>query len=323
MRRAISIAIVVASLLATGSASASLWDNVFRGLDLIATPSGSPITTTGDGTRVNGARNGRVRIVPNGVIGKGYRLEFDRSFGVDSSGRPETFRFAGLGEMTLSGNTQFTAGFTRPKKGLYFGDMNFVANNLSYDIRTRLGAQDAALSGTLNAVGTLNANVFGFYDLTLNVSNTNSQFTVDGVAANDETNTNFDIGPVSLKGNLYVDLLSGGLANAGLAALDLESLFDRSPIAFSNDAIAEGLQESAADDNLDDRSRVASLMLRTVLGQDQAAASELMESLVASDGALLSSLDESSAPATQAIPESGTLTLLIAGGALLSARRRR
>lgn len=322
MRRA-QVLLTSALLWATCSASAGIWENFYRGLDILSTPSGNPVVQTTDGTRVNGARSGRVRIVPNGVVGKGYRVEFDRSFGVDTSGRPEVFRFAGLGEITLSGATQVTAGYTRPIKGLYFGESSFTVNNLNYDMQAGAGFQNARLTGTLNATGVVNANMLGFYEVTLNVSNTNSQFTVDGALANDETNTNFDIGPISLKGNLFVDLVSGLLANAGIEATDLQDLFPGSPSPWLDSLAPVAIQESAANENLDDRSRVTSLLLRTVLAQDQAAASELIETLVASEGAALDLGDEAAQAAPQAIPEAGTLTLLMTGGTLVMTRRRR
>lgn len=322
MRRA-PVLLTSALLWATCSASAGVWENFYRGLDILSTPSGNPVVQANDGTRINGARSGRVRIVPNGVVGKGYRVEFDRSFGVDTTGRPEVFRFAGLGQITLNGSTQVTAGYTRPVKGLYFGDSSFAVNNLTYDMQAGAGLQNARLTGTLNAVGTVNANMLGFYDVTLNVSNTNSQFTVDGAVANDETNTNFDIGPISLKGNLFVDLVSGILANTGIQATDLQDLFPASPSPWIDPLAPVAIQENAANENLDDRSRVTSLLLRTVLAQDQAAANELMETLVASEGAALDLGGEPAQTAPQAVPEAGTLTLLLTGGALVTARRRR
>lgn len=322
MRRAQAL-LISALLMVPCSASGGIWENFYRGLDILSTPSGSPLIQTSDGTRVNGARSGRVRIVQNGVVGKGYRVEFDRSFGVDTTGRPEVFRFAGLGEITLSGSTQVTAGYTRPVKGLYFGESSFTVNNLNYDMQAGAGLQNARLTGTLNATGVLNANMLGFYELTLNVRNTNSQFTVDGALANDETNTNFDIGPISLKGNLFVDLVSGVLANAGIEATDLQDLFPGSPSPWLDALAPVAIQENAANANLDDRSRVTSLLLRTVLAQDQAAASELMETLVATDGAALDLGGEPAQTTPRAVPEAGTLTLFAAGGTLVLSRRRR
>lgn len=323
MYRRAAISVLVFAFAGVWTADASAWNTVWRGLDILATPTGSPLITTGDGTRVNGARSGRLRIVPDGVVGKGYRIEYDRSYGADSRGRPETFRFGGLGEMTLSGATQMTAGFTSPAKKLYFGHADINATNLSYNLQTRIGAQDAKLQGTLNATGTLNANVFGFYDLTLNVANTNSQLTIDGVAANDQKDTNFNIGPISVKGNLFLDGALGLLGSTGIRATDLETLFPNSAIQQINDALAADLQANGAQQNADQRSKVVTALVATVLGQNADAANQLMQTLTENPSVLADIAQ--AAPATPtSIPEAGTLTLLGVGAtALITARHRR
>ena len=50
------------------SAQAGLYQDIYRGLDTLATPLGSVLATTADGTRVNGARSGRLRIAPSATI---------------------------------------------------------------------------------------------------------------------------------------------------------------------------------------------------------------------------------------------------------------
>jgi hypothetical protein len=161
MRRRFTIALGLFALVGTLGAEAGLWRDVFRGLDLSATPTGSPVVTTGDGTRVNGARSGRLRIVPNGVLGKGYRLEYNRSFGADSQGRPETLHFGIFSDLTLQGAVQATAGYDQFQKKVFSGDANFTVNSLQYDLKTKFGVQDAELTGTLNATGTLSLNPLG------------------------------------------------------------------------------------------------------------------------------------------------------------------
>ncbi len=327
MRKTLLVAIVVVGFGIPVAAEAGLWQNLFQGLDYVATPTGFPLTTTGDGTRVNGARSGRVRIVPNGVLGtgQGYRLEFDRTFGSDTRGRPETFRFGGAGELTLNGGIQMTAGYMRPAKRLYFGEFDLSATNLSYDLKTNVGAQDVELFGTLNAFGSLNANVFGFYELSLNVRNQNSTLVADGLLADAERNTNFDVGPISIKGNIFVDMIAGALGAIGADATDLETLFPRSPIDALVNAFQNNLQNMQAAQSKGVNKELAPLLLATVIGRDEAAGQKLIERLLDESITLSSTSTEAEAAqqATLSIPEAGTLSLLAVGGAILAATRRR
>ncbi len=321
MRRSAASALVVTALLGVWSAQAGLWQDIFRGLDLAATPTGSPVATTGDGTRVNGSRAGRLRIVPNGVIGKGYRLEFDRSFGPDSTGRAEVLNFGGLGSLTLQGGIQATAGYTQFKK-LYSGTTNLIANNLNYDLKSTVGLQDAELKGTMNLQAALQVNMLGFYDLTLNASNTNSTFTLDGVLARDDKTTNFDIGPIVTKGNIFADGALAGLSSIGISPDGLLSgAFPKSLIDQITSAIDQQLQQQSVVAGATAQTDLAPLLLRTVLGQDQAAAQELTSTLVAEAD---TSVGRQIADVSSAVvPEPGTLLLMAAGGALVGYRRRR
>ncbi|MGE3182879.1 MAG: PEP-CTERM sorting domain-containing protein [Phycisphaerae bacterium] len=249
MQRRLLIPLAAVFSLCANASFAGFFDNFYRVLDLAATPSGAPILTTGDGTRINGLRSGRVRILPD-QLGNGYSLEFDRNFGVDSQGRPETFDLGPL-DMTLSGSTQMTAGFTR--RGFLIGNLDVSANNLNYQIRARSGAQNTTLSGTMNVANQIEINQFGFYSMQLSVSNTNSQLTVDGVVSDlEEIDQNFDVGPIFIEGNIFVDMLAGVIAGAGGDTSLLAELFPRSAIP----DLATSLQEAFLKDDV-----VAGLLL--------------------------------------------------------------
>lgn len=205
-------------------ASAGLWETVFRGIDLAATPIGN-VSLSGDGFQTNGQRNGRARIVPND-LGDGYRLEFDRNFGLDSAGRPEVFD-AGPVEMELAGRVQATGQYTT--RGFLIGSGDLSIQNLNYAFRGKTGAQDVEYTGTMNLVGNVEINQFGFYTYNLTASNSNSQLKVDGIVAQDEKTTDFDIGPIAVKGNIFIDGLTSLLASTGIEVPDLGPLNNLSP----------------------------------------------------------------------------------------------
>lgn len=327
MRRPAFLALLVAGAL-SAAAHADFWENIYTALDYAATPSGYPVFASGDGGRVNGARSGRVRIVPNGVVGNGYRLEFDRTFGVDSRGRGETFRFGSESELRLQGSIQMTAGYTSSllsdKDSWRGGELNLQMSNLSYGVRTKLGAQDVELTGTLNMANTIEVNPLGFYNARINVSNANSQVLLDGVLVRDADPTNFDIGPIDISGNIYVDAIGVFLGALGVDTSALEDLFPRSPLDRINDEIQRQLQEAQSPDTALAAGNAA-LLLDTILGHDETAADELVQRLLENPARDIPASSELTTPVdgTTTIPEPGTLLLLALGGATLWSTRRR
>jgi hypothetical protein len=318
MNRRVALTLALIAGLATVSSEAGIWQNAFQGLDLLATPSGSPVFPSADGTRINGARSGRVRIVPNGVLGDGYRLEFDRTFGADSHGRPETLRFGGLGELTLSGSTQFTAGYEDFASKFKTGFADLSISNLTYALKTTNGAEDVKLTGTLNVAGNLRINQLGFYDVTLQVSNSNSTATVNGIATDQTESTNFDVGPIVIQGNIFADAAVSLLAALGVDTSQYSTLFPKSPADQITAAIQDNLQSASAAANgtavagATDENPLAPLLLQTVLGGNQDAAAALTQGLV--DGSLHGDSSGRTTP-TAPLPEPGTLVLLILGTA--------
>lgn len=321
-RHMVAAAVTLAAFGVVG-AHADFWQDAFRGLDLLATPSGGPLNLTGDGTRVNGARSGRVRVVPNGPFSNGYRLEFDRGFGADSRGRPEVFRLPGVGELTLTGNIQLTAGYDDLGQWWKAGTANLGISNLGYVLRTNNNGQDIELSGTLNAGSNLEINQYGFYSLVVQASNTNSVLTVDGVVLRDEQPTNFDVGPIVIEGNLFVDAALGLLTALGVDTSQFEDIFPKSPAGQLDDAIATGLQGVQADANaaaVAGAADFAPLLLQTVLNGDAEAAAQLSEGLA--EGTLRGTAESSQALPTVPVPEPGILVLMALGGGVMLRYRR-
>ncbi|MEW6249004.1 MAG: PEP-CTERM sorting domain-containing protein [Planctomycetota bacterium] len=321
MKRSAVVTVVMLVCWGVADVQAGWVDFVYRGLEIYATPLGGPLVNAGDGTMVNGARAGRLRIVPSG-IGPGYELQLDRNFGVDSRGRPETLHFGGVADLTLSGQTQFTAGYN----GRDFRNMraNLSVNELGYNIETNFGAQDAQLTGTLNVFNTLELNSLGFYTANINISNTDSQFVLDGIIVEDTQPTNFDIGPITLEGNIFVDGVAAILSALGADTSGLADLFPNSPIAVFDETLqtdgAGLLPQVAGASEVRDMSP---LLLQAVLGQDSSACTALIEGLI--DGTLAGNgeaPDEADQAARATLPEPGTLLLMALGGLGLRLRRR-
>jgi hypothetical protein len=289
------------------TARGGLYDDIYRGLDLLATPSGSPLQTAGDGTRVNGSRSGRLRIVPE-TYGKGYTIEFDRTFGADSHGRPEVLDL-GAYELQLAGSTQATLGYTR--RGMLIGNGSVAVTDLAYAIRGKSGAQDVSLSGKLSGSGSLEVNQLGFYTMNLDLQNTSSTLTLDGLVANDTQNKNFDIGPISIKGNVYIDALSEVLSAFGVDTTGLQQLSAKSPMDQIGDALRQQIEQwrNAAT------TAVAGVQY-TNDGQLPPLPGGYAATPVDSGLAAAPAVDNG------LIPEPGTLLLVAAGGLFLSRRRR-
>lgn len=224
--------IAAAVVLGAAPASGGIFEDVFQGLGVYTTPVGN-----GGGGQANGSRFGRLRIVPN-TIGQGYRLEMDRTFGSDTRGRPESYDL-GAFELELSGATQATFGYTR--RGMLIGNGEILANNLNYTLRSKTGAQDFELRGTLAANGQMEVNQFGFYTLDLDVNNTGSLFDSQGLLVNGDVDADWDVGPISIQGNIFFDATVAIMTALGLDTTVFEGVFPSSPIDRINQMIADGL----------------------------------------------------------------------------------
>ncbi len=304
--RIVTLAVVAA--LAVPTSQAQFFQDVFRGFQVAATPSGGPLGTGAGGTRATGSRIGRTRIVPN-QFGQGYRLEFDRSFGPDVLGRPEIFDFGNL-ELQLAGATSMTAGYTT--RGIPTADVIFNVANMNYEFRAITGGQDFSLQGTLDVISDLSINPLGFYDTTLQVNNTNGALIADGLVLDGDVDTDFDIGPINIKGNLYFDLVVAALASFGVDVSGVTGIFPESPI----DRIVEEIQTSLADQ--------AAVLGETVLAEagDQLTAEFVGEDVAFSLTArVLEPETGTVGPTPTVIPEPATAALLLGAGLLLIRRR--
>lgn len=78
-------------------------------------------------------------------------------------------------------------------------------STLSYNYLTDIGPQSTSINGSMQIDAGFYVNALGFYDITLTSSN-RSTITREGVNSDTETRDS-DVGPVSISGNVFVDLL--------------------------------------------------------------------------------------------------------------------
>lgn len=300
------------------TASAGIYDDLYRGLQLVGTPTDGPLSLLSDGSRVNGSRLGRLRFVPN-RLGKGYNVEFDRTFGADSRGRPEVFDL-GAADLTLAGSVQSTLSYT--SRWFLTGTGDTTINNLQYRVRSKTGAQDFDLSGTLNGRGAMQVNQFGFYTLNLDVQNTNSTLTVNGVAVRDSQDTQFDIGPINVQGNIYFDALIGVLNSLGADTTELQKLFPNSAIDEISQSLQDSLRKSQFNAKELNESSLASAEKEFVTDARQAVLSRLFAPIGNVPSAFASTI-QAGDPAGQSssrVPEPSTIALIGVGAAVVAMR---
>ena len=307
MQRNISL-IISAFLFGVVPAWGGFYEDLYRGLGYFATPSGSPISAVSGGGLQNGSRFGRLRIVPND-FGNGYRLELDRTFGSDSRGRTETFDIGPM-ELSLNGAMQSTVQYT--DRLLPTLNVDIFSNSLQFVLEDKFGVQDFELTGSLTINHQLEINRLGFYDLTLDIAQTDSELTADGVIVDGVTDMDYNVGPIQIKGNIFVDMAAAAINGLGLDASGLEQVFPASPIARINDEINNylGRQQAVLSELL-----TADLADGTLSDEGAGAARDFVDGLVN----LVDDSANSGAPLN--VPESSSLVLI--GALTLAALRRR
>lgn len=113
----------------------------------------------------------------------------------------------GLSDLTLNGVVSSSLELTR--RGVPAAQFSLNTGNapLSYNYRINTGAQDLQATGNVLINVNTSINALGFYDQTLQISNRGT-YTTDGFVVRDSGTLAFDAGPVSLSGNVFVDVLA-------------------------------------------------------------------------------------------------------------------
>ena len=131
---------------------------------------------------------------------------------VTNTFRGEVFDFGAL-ELTLSGplSLDFSTG-GRLLRNLDVAISTATSSNsnptpLAYELNYDVGGQQTTVSGTLLIDGALSFNQYGWYEL--NVDYSSRQTTVnDGRFDTGTSNSDLDIGPINVRGNIFADMLA-------------------------------------------------------------------------------------------------------------------
>jgi len=236
----------------------------------------------------------------------------------------ETLDF-GATELTLQGSPTFT--FTTGGRGLDLLEvsLNTGGTPFNYLLTTDTGNQITTLNGSFLLDASATVNEFGYYDVTFNVSSRQS-FTNEGRFSNEPSTMDYDIGPISLRGNIFADLLAV-VTEPIFQAMGVDNIFAQ----FSS----SGQFESQLD------SKIAALSAKARSGQALSAA-EMAElgSVVSlasafgftppdlsflkdvSIGESMLSVDALAATQPQVVPEPATGLMLLMGIPMLLRRRR-
>lgn len=161
----------------------------------------------------------------------------------DFLGNPIDF---GAADLAIEGPVSFdlsTGGRIIPGIELTFStaiDGDSTPTPLSYVFHSDAGSQQTDVSGSLLIDAGLNVNKFGYYRVNLSYSS-RQHVTRAGRFATDDATNDFDIGPVSLSGNLYADGLAF-LTQPLFSATDTMNIFS----TFSGaDSLSQRLLSSA------------------------------------------------------------------------------
>ncbi|MFO0972472.1 MAG: PEP-CTERM sorting domain-containing protein [Phycisphaerae bacterium] len=185
---------------------------IFRGVTFALSPS------------IGQAQNGpladqnifRQRFIRN-YAGDGVGYEFTRLWGNDSFGNAVQLD-AGPVNMALQGTTHARVTVNRrliPEMNL---SLDTGGAPLNYAVRGFTGLQNIQATGSFTGTLSGTLNVLGFYNLQATAANNNSNLRVDGVLVTDNRSTDFDVGPINVTGNIWIDAASNTLQALGNVA---------------------------------------------------------------------------------------------------------
>ena len=294
-------------LLIAGPVKADPWDNVIAGLALFETRLNVDKNYLGDGWTVT-------TTFPDRAFGDGV-LDF------------------GLGRLTINSG-QIQSQYSITQRGLpvfKFESSTSGGFPLSYTFDTFLGAQNITANGQMTVDNSGYINCLGFYNIQINVSNrgeyTTSGFGTDTNVIGDHGTLDFDLGPINISGNVYLDALAV-LTEPFFAATGQENLIRKisshsaKPLSLvsAEDAIRAKIAAGQPLDEHEIESLIAMTMAGRLLGQQAPALDQILKELEASsDDRVVGPLPDLYATL---VPEPTTCLFLLAGLLCLSRRRR-
>ncbi len=166
------------ALAAASAAEAAPWRTVAQGLALFDTQIGLQKNYIGDGwdLSLNSAWNNK-------------RIDF------------------GLADLTLNGAVTREFHYTRRILPSLDFSWRTPVTPLAYTFNINDGVQDLIATGQVSIRNSGTINCLGFYDLEINVSN-RGRYSTEGYALEDSGTTDFDIGPINVTGNIFVDMIA-------------------------------------------------------------------------------------------------------------------
>lgn len=290
---------VAALLIPAAAAQAGIWKDVALGLNLFD-------------IGISGERN---------LLGNGWTINANAFY------NNREFDM-GCGSLTLNGILNASAGYTTRccPKGRF--TLNTGNTPLNYSFVLDTGAQSFYAEGSVLVNMDTSVNMLGFYDQTLQISN-RGIYGYEGWALNDEKSLDFDVGPIDISGNIFLDIIAL-LTEPFFAARGQGNPFSKlsQMSAKSVQLLAESqaLQERmAAGESLTDQ-EIATMVNNSILaaflggqpsGDWSMALMAPQEQYEDTDMAALRDLD------SRAVPEPAGLLLLVFGTVLCLPRRRR
>lgn len=170
--------VLVSTALAAAPAQAGIGKQVIRSLELMDFRFSGERNFLGDGVTLNTFANWNNR-----------RFDF------------------GNYDLTLTGSMAASAGFTRRGIPEFQFQLNTFQAPVSYTLDFHTGFQDWTASGSFLANVDTRVNALGFYNQVFHISNRGT-FETDGFLMRDTQPLDYDIGPITISGNVYVDAVA-------------------------------------------------------------------------------------------------------------------
>lgn len=264
-------------------------------------------------------------------LGNGRSYEFTRYFGADTYGQPDQINLglvnlqlgAPPGSGLLGAGVYNRVGYNlRLVPEVYFQSISVGRNQanltgtqaarspIQYNLEINNGVESLTFQGALSYISTGTVNALGFYSINFTASNTGS-VAAAGALGTDTKSTDFDMGPVNLSGNIWVDMALAGIRYVGEQIGLPPELLPKQPARIkSPDEIARAIADGQPI-TMDDLGGI--LMLMHASPGEMAQIAQLPLGLTAPIGP---------EGGFHLVPEPGSAALLLLAGLMLHRGRR-